>query len=365
MRAAADLLPGFLAERGLDARLDINLDAICDEGDGASGRVVAFGCIGKLLLSALVVGQETHAAYPLAGVNAAYLAAELITELEFAPELGEDAGGELAAPPTVLGARDLKTQYNVTVPGAVWAYWNVLLHRRKAAEVLDAAKILAGRALRRAAERMTERASRLRVPVAQSAAWTGIPIHTFTDIREAARARIPDFDRRFSDLGDSLRGRAELDLPTRSRLLVEETWACSGLKSPAIVLGFGSMPYPAVAWPAGADELRGEIAAAMREVEAGAGVSIGSIDYFPAIADMSFVGPVDEADLAEAARQTPLWGSSIRWDIADGATPAIPIVNIGPWGRDYHHWLERLHAPYAFEVLPTLIQAVTRRVLSV
>jgi arginine utilization protein RocB len=78
---------------------------------------------------------------------------------------------------------------------------------------------------------------------------------------------------------------------------------------------------------------------------------------------MSFIGPVDEADLAEAARQTPIWGSSIRWDLSEGATPGIPIINIGPWGRDYHHWLERVHAPYAFEVLPVLLQTVTRHVL--
>jgi arginine utilization protein RocB len=73
---------------------------------------------------------------------------------------------------------------------------------------------------------------------------------------------------------------------------------------------------------------------------------------------------VDEADLKEAARQTPIWGTSIRWDLSGGATPAIPIVNIGPWGRDYHHWLERAHAPYAFEVLPALLRAVVRRVLA-
>jgi arginine utilization protein RocB len=92
-------------------------------------------------------------------------------------------------------------------------------------------------------------------------------------------------------------------------------------------------------------------------------VPIGSIEYFPAIADMSFVGPVDEVDLVETAQQTPLWGSSIRWDLSRGATPGVPIINIGPWGRDYHHWLERVHAPYAFEVLPVLVQSVARHVL--
>ena len=32
-----------------------------------------------------------------------------------------------------------------------------------------------------------------------------------------------------------------------------------------------------------------------------------------------------------------------------------PVVNIGPWGRDYHQKWERVHMPYAFDVLPDLI----------
>ena len=99
MRAVAAMLPEFLRTRGLDARLAINLDATCDNGDGAAGRVVAMGCLGKLLLSAFVVGKEGHACYPFDGVNAAHLAAELACAFEAAPELAERTGRELAAPP--------------------------------------------------------------------------------------------------------------------------------------------------------------------------------------------------------------------------------------------------------------------------
>jgi arginine utilization protein RocB len=42
----------------------------------------------------------------------------------------------------------------------------------------------------------------------------------------------------------------------------------------------------------------------------------------------------------------------------------IPAVNIGPWGRDYHQRTERLHAPYAFEVLPELLWRVAQDVLA-
>lgn len=78
---------------------------------------------------------------------------------------------------------------------------------------------------------------------------------------------------------------------------------------------------------------------------------------------MSFVGPVDEGDLGQVAANTPIWGSSIHWNLDGSATPAIPTINIGPWGRDYHHWLERANADYAFRVLPVLVQAVVKRVL--
>ena len=257
-------------------------------------------------MSALVVGPESHAAYPLAGVNAAYLAAELTAEMEFAPELGEEEGGELAAPPTVLGSRDLKAQYNVTIPGAVWTYWNVLLHRRTAKEVMEAAETLTRRALDRAAARMAERAPpRETRPL--SAAWADIPILTYAELREAALRR-----RGFRGALRRARRRAgrqgDLDLPTRSRRLVEATWVASGLKGPAVVLGFGAMPYPAVPWPAGAGPSRAAVEAAMAETAAAFGTSIGAVNYFPAIADMSFIGPVDPIDLAEAARRAAYLG---------------------------------------------------------
>jgi arginine utilization protein RocB len=363
MRAAADLLPGFLAQRGLDARLGINLDATQDEGDGAEGRVVTFGCVGKLLLSALVVGKESHAAYPLKGVNAGYLAAEIVAQMELAPELVDVSEGQQAAPPTVLIARDLKDGYNVTLPHASWLSWNVLVHGRKGAEVLDIAARLVEAAAARAQETMRRRRAE-RHPIPMTDAWASLAIHRFAEVLERATATTPGFAEAYEALAEELAGRHDLDLPTRSRRLVEAAWAASGLEGPAVVLAFGSMPYPAVYWPERAEGLRAAIEEAMAQTQALHGVSIRALPYFPAIADMSFIGPVDDADLARVAANTPIWGSSIRWDLARGATPAIPFVNIGPWGRDYHHWLERIDEAYGFGVLPHLVLAVTRRALA-
>jgi len=322
-RAAVPLLPQIAREHGLDIDLVINLDAISDQGDGAAGRVVALGSIGKQLVTAFVVGKEAHACYPQDGANAAYLAAELVTEFELAPELAEASGGEIAAPPTALAAKDLKQGYNVTTPAQAWVYWNTLQHRRSAAEVFDIALMLARRAMTRAAQRVQR----------------DIPVYSYAEL--AARVPKAEIDRKTEEIA-ALCG---LDLPERAKRLTAHVWARSGLAGPAVVLGFGSIPYPAVALADAA--LEDAILAAVKPLE------LAGIRYFPGISDMSFFGEA-AGDLAAASANTPGWGGFFVMPESAG----YPCINIGPWGRDYHHWLERLHAPYAFEILPRVLLAV-------
>jgi arginine utilization protein RocB len=33
----------------------------------------------------------------------------------------------------------------------------------------------------------------------------------------------------------------------------------------------------------------------------------------------------------------------------------VPVINVGPWGRDYHQRLERIYMPYSFGVMPELV----------
>jgi len=326
-RAAAPLLPAIAAEHGLDIALVINLDAISDQGDGSSGRVVALGSIGKQLLTAFVIGKEAHACYPQDGANAAYLGAELLTEFELAPELAETSGPEIAAPPTALHAKDLKTGYNVTTPAQCWLYWNTLQHRRSAAEVFDIALMLARRAMARAARKLSR----------------DVPVMSYAEL--AARVPQGELMRKANDIA----ALTHLDLPERAKLLMAEAWALSGLSGPAVILGFGSIPYPAVSLSDAALE--------HVIVKAAAPHGVSSLRYFPGISDMSFLGEAS-GDLSAAAANTPIWGTSFTMPEPAG----YPAINIGPWGRGYHHWLERLHAPYAFDTLPRVLLSVIEAV---
>ncbi|MBL8893565.1 MAG: M20/M25/M40 family metallo-hydrolase [Rhizobiales bacterium] len=335
MRAAASQIATFTKEQGLDITLAINLDSIADDGDGSFGRSIAFGSIGKLLLTAFVVGREAHACYPFQGINANYLAGALLTAFECAPELAELTGDEIAAPPTALQAKDLKSGYNVTTPAQVWLYWNTLQHKRSAAEVLEIAIRLARAAVASAVAQLDTRARSLK----QQAFAGDIPVLTYTEL-------VAGLDRASLDQLGAKLARRDLDLPTRCLRLTQEAWRLSGRAGPAVIIGFGSIPSQAVTL--GDDALRRRLIAAV------AG-DVNPIGYFPGISDMSFLGR-GSGGLEPAAANTPIWHTSFALD----PSPGYQIVNIGPWGRDYHHWLERLNAPFAFNALPGLIQRVAR-----
>lgn len=314
-RAAIPALHKLAEDEDLNIELVINLDSIADNGDGSTGRVVTYGSIGKQLLTAFVVGQQAHAGYPQNGVNAAYMLSELVREIELSPELSEHTGHEVAAPPATLYAKDLKQGYNVTTPHMAYGYWNTMQHRRSGAEVLDIAMQLATRAVKRAEDK------------------TG---------RAIALKRVADFEP-----SRNLKLDASASLPDQTLAALLEM--AKQVDGPTVIMGFGSIPYPAVLLR---DlKLRNTISNAVRAH------GLGEVNYFAGISDVSFFGEA-AGDLSVVAANTPIWGHGFDMPEPGG----FPTINIGPWGRDYHTWLERVHAPYAFEVLPRVLLSVIEAV---
>ena len=125
------------------------------------------------------------------------------------------------------------------------------------------------------------------------------------------------------------------------------------------------MPSIATYLPVSLSQSEGarRLESAARAVAAEADEPVGIRAFFPAISDVSFFGEADEAGLLAIGANTPVWRSALNWP--EGAAVAgIPTLNMGPWGRDYHTRLERLHVGYAFGTLPKMLAALTRRLLA-
>ncbi|WP_216326664.1 M20/M25/M40 family metallo-hydrolase [Deinococcus aestuarii] len=358
-RAVAHDLPGLARDLGLEIVAGLNLDATADVGGGEEGRAAYLGTVGKVLLSALVVGRPTHAAYPFDGVSAPLLAAELLRRVEASPDLAEEVGAERAAAPACLELRDSRSGYDVTTPAWVWCAFNVLTLRRTPSEVLALFAEVAREVAERAARDFGTRAARAGSLNAASLGCQLPPVLTFGELRGRAEARAG---------AEAVRAVVAAcpsgpDPLRASREITVSLLGLAGLEGPAIILGFGALHYPASHLSGRlADEvLREAVERHTAGLSRETGESLRVRGYFAGISDMSFLGQAaDPREQACVAAHTP---HPAHVDPVPEGALRFPVVNIGPWGRDYHQRLERIHAPYAFRTVPELLWRLALDVL--
>ncbi len=359
MRAAVTQLPALAREWGLEPVAALNLDVSEDHGDGAAGRAVFLGSVGKLLPFVHLVGREVHAGMATAGLNATLLAAEVTRAVELNPTLVDAGGGETAPAPVTLHQTDGRRGYDVTTPATAWCYYNLLRYTGGARAAFDAFLELVRTAVADAARLTHERA------VAYARLSGGEPPPRW----EPAVLTYEELWRRAGEVAPACEsaGEGAPDLPERARRVTEALWEASGLRGPAAVVGLAGVPYaPVRLGSAGKRERRLHRAAEREAAAVGAevGAPIVLRPYFSGISDMSFfAADVDSEDEELLARNTPGWGSAIRIDAGAARDLALPVINVGGWGRDAHGRLERVFAPYAFGVVPELVWRIAADVL--
>lgn len=364
MRALRDRLPDLMAEMDLEPAGAINMDVTSDQGDGSEGRAVFAGSIGKLMPFALVIGKSSHASYPYEGVSAQMIAAEIVRRMEANPELSDRGGDAVSPPPICLEARDLREVYEVTTPERTWLAFNWLYHSWRPEALFERFIGEVEAASQSCIARLAGNARRF-CELSGGSAWPEpgeVRLLTYADLKaEAARQLGGHFEDALLAKQEALKG---VDNPlTVSRELV--TWLVDRARpsGPAIVTGFASLHYPATRL----EEDHPHDAALEKAVSAVIAMRDGDLSrqltwrpYFEGISDMSFFGSMEGRSSDVVAENTPP-----DW-LIDRANPQAlrcPMVNIGPWGREFHQRLERVHARYAFDELPRILAEIGDRFL--
>ncbi|GHG03624.1 peptidase M20 [Deinococcus piscis] len=353
-RAARSELVQAAEHWGLEIVAGINLDATSDQGDGSAGRAIYLGTVGKLLPVVCFVGRDTHAGFPFEGISAHSMSAELMARLELNPAHADAAHGEAAPPPIALEARDFRAGYDVTTPQRVWSAYNVLSHARTPQDVLE----LMLRETEAAMQAVLERHRAFAKQAGQAFADAQPQVMTLGELREEVLAAGPqsarDYDALLSELA------AETNPLQASQRVMHWLLDRTERRGPLAVVGFGSLHYPHTHLSRHG-EAGERLLAAAQAVAAQHGLELRH--YFAGISDMSFIGaPLDSETLDELQRQLAAPTPNFC-DRPQGTPLKFPTVNLGPWGRDYHQWLERVHLPYATQGLPAALWDLTGRVL--
>ncbi len=364
MRSMRNALPAIARDFDIEIAAAINLDVTSDQGDGQEGRAVYAGTIGKLLPFALVIGLSSHASYPYEGVSAQAMAAGILARFEGNAALADRDENDISPPPICLEAKDLRDGYEVTTPERFWIALNWLYHAMTAEELFERFKseVLAGAT--QAVERFAAQSEAFGKLIGKRAgAIPAAPkLITFEQLRLMAAEVAGD---KFEALyGEQEKRLSHIDNPLSvSRQLTEWLVGVAHLSGPAVVVGFAGLHYPA----SHLDEkqvndraFKQAIDVTMQQFANFADQVLVWKPYFQGISDMSFLG---QATLGQdlVSINTPV-ARLVDHPASDALR--FPVVNIGPWGREFHQKLERVHAPYAFGVLPQVVSMIAEEFLS-
>jgi arginine utilization protein RocB len=276
--------------------------------------------------------------------------------MEFNDRLTDEAFGETSPPPVCLEGRDVRHGYEVTTPAHVWLSFNWLTHRKSAVEMLDGFKRIVQQALETALDIQRRNAARFFDSQGKDAPDLNRgQVLTFGELCELVRRRGGEPAlAKIAAKEAALAG--ENDQLAISRELVALAIGEAGLEGPAVIVGFSSLHYPMVHIHQAGESGRAfheRLKRAIATVEARHRTTISTKQFFAGISDMSFFGHRPEAANADVLiDNTP--AKALSDDPPDNLL-SYPVVNIGPWGRDYHQKWERVHAPYTFGILPDLI----------
>ncbi|MBU9712619.1 M20/M25/M40 family metallo-hydrolase [Evansella tamaricis] len=368
--SALKTLKKLREEHNFDYVGAINADFVSPRFEGDQNRYIYKGTVGKLLPSFFITGAETHVGSCFEGIDPNFIAAELTKEINYNPDLCDEAFGETTVPPVSLKQMDLKPSYTVQTALSSYVYYNFFIHSWSPKDVLEKLKAHAHIAFSNALDQFKARHKLFSQRSQQ--AYVEVPwksrVMTYEEMESSL---VLEHGKRYKDHMTSFKEQLLLDPELDTRMfaarVVEESWKWMDDRSPAIILFYSSLYSPRID-VSGKDKREKKLIDALEE-------SVAQIqpeykhpivvrNFFPYISDMSFVAlSDDEAGINAVSNNNPGWGTKHFVNYQDIRDVNVPVINIGPYGFDAHKQYERMELDYSLEVVPNLTNLVIQKLL--
>lgn len=332
---------------------------------GDEARYIYLGTIGKLLPTFFVVGKETHAGQLFEGFDPNLVVAELTRRLNYNTDFCDEMDGEVTFPPVTLKQTDLKKQYDVQTPQTAFAYYNFFVNRRSPKDVLNQLKGVAMEAFEAAIKVFHQRFQQFSQLNGFSAPPPKIVprVFTYEEFYNKCASEIgEEFEEAMLRYSINLLHEEQIDIREYSRKMVEELWRWGGDGEPAIILFYSSPYIPRVVLDENDEKARRLILAvkkAVKKIQPYNEEPIQIRKFYPYLSDMSFVSiSDDEKDIKAFEKNMPAWGRKYQYDVESIRMLHVPVINIGPFGKDAHKQWERVELSYSMQMVPNLTHQV-------
>lgn len=356
-------------KEGFEYLAVIDTDYMTQLYPGDENKYIFVGTVGKLMPSFYVVGKETHVGEAYKGLDPNQLAGAITNKINLKFEFCDVAEGEVSLPPITLRQKDLKEEYSVQIAKTATLYFNYSTHKSTPDEVMTKMKDAAN-------EAFTEVVADLNDQYKQFCDASNFPheelpweprVMSFNELYDAVKAEMGDeLDTKIEEIKEELLKDKSLDERDFSMKVVEEVHELWSDKDPVVVVYYSPPYYPHI-YVEGSEHkekiLLESVDEAVDAVESD--YKIVSKKFYPYISDLSFVSAPKDPKIMEALKSNmPALDSKYKLPLDAMQKLGLPVVNIGPFGKDAHKFTERLEKKYSFEVAPKLVKHTIENLLS-
>ncbi|MDW7672196.1 MAG: M20/M25/M40 family metallo-hydrolase [Bacillota bacterium] len=331
------------------------------------------GAVGKLMPVVYVRGKLTHVGQLYEGLNPINLLAEIIRRTEVNPAYIESVGNTTTFPPTWLYAKDQKRVYDVSLPMAAAGYMNLLTLNRSPGEIFEQLREVATEAFRQIILELNNSFSQYLEMSGQQLPpleWTP-KVKLYGEMAaEAMRDSGNVYQEALQDVMKEIKqaiASNEMTLIDGAYKIIETALAYVHDPSPVVVIALAPPYYPNVH-----NNMVPEKAARVNQ-------AIDTIrqyalqewnqpyfvkDYFTGICDLSYaMFQTDDQNIAYIEENMLMWKEVYYIPLETIRELSVPVLNLGPWGKDFHKKTERVYLPDLLERTPILIDQLIREML--
>jgi arginine utilization protein RocB len=364
MRGSLDLLADLKARYHLDYKIMIN----SEPHSKAQGNVGTFhiGSAGKLLAVIYIRGKKCHIGHIYQGFNPVLLLSEIVLQTELNTDYCDVVRGEVSPPPSWSYMRDNKEVYDASIPGSAGGYLSLISLNKTPVELLRQLKATCeysvGLVLDKIRQSHAAYNHKLERPEPEPA-WQ-VHVKTFSELyRQALNVSGPAFTAAYASGLESIIAdirQQRLNSPEATLKIVEMTLNHVSDLSPTVVIALSPPYYPSVHndefhdLPDRVDSLSDYLigVAKKRWQEA-----YQKKNYIMGLTDLSYAALQNgEGILPVIGPNMPLWQKTYDLPFAGMAALSVPVINIGPWGKDLHKSTERVFEADLVERTPALLE---------
>jgi arginine utilization protein RocB len=373
MRAAVLKLKELKDKYELEYKLMLNSEP--HERDDASKPKIYDGSIGKVLSAVYVRGKLAHIGQVYSGLNPINILSEIIRRTELNADFIEKKGNTTSPPPTWLYHKDRKTIYDVSLPIATCGCMSILPLESTPMSLMEDLKKICIDSFEKVVEELNESYKKY-------AAIAGIEfekiifepkVSLYSELYEEA---LKDSDNKFEKVYKSIISEVkekfnknELSIIDASNLIVENTLKYVNDLSPCIILALIPPYYPSVnnmMLEEKAENINNSIKNLKEYLMDKYNEEYVVQNYFWGISDLSYaMNTLNQGNIDYIETNMLMWKDIYYIPLEKIKEISMPVLNIGPWGKDIHKYTERVYKEDLFYRIPELIDLFLIRLFNI